>query len=166
MTVRALMAPQPLPGRPRARGAARGDRALGRAQHLAGAPVVEALDVDEKDGRPVLGWKLREGLGESRAIGDRLCEIGSGVRWLGRLVKRNGDEAPEALELVEAGVVDDPVEPGAERRLAPEARQRPERLHVRLLERVVHQIAVAEQAIGESPQAVVVVAEQRKESGA
>ena len=60
------------------------------------------------------------------------------------------------LELLQAGPVDDPVEPGRERGVAAEARQRAEGAHVTLLQRVVHALAVAEQTKRQRAQAAVV----------
>ena len=60
-------------------------------------------------------------------------------------------------QVVDAGVVDDAVEPRAEGRLALEPGQGAERLDVGLLEDVVHAVPVAEEAEGQPPQPVVVV---------
>src|SRR5436309_1979287 len=48
-------------------------------------------------------------------------------------------------QVVDAGVVDDAVEPGLERGIATETRQRAERTRIRLLEDIVHAVAVAKE---------------------
>jgi len=58
-------------------------------------------------------------------------------------------DSPSATELVEAGVVDDAVEPGLRCRAAAKTRQGAVGLDIGVLERVVHAVGVGEQAEGE-----------------
>jgi hypothetical protein len=70
---------------------------------------------------------------------------------------------PASPQLVEAGVVNDPVEPGARRAVAPEAGDAAKRLRVRLLEHVVHRVAITEQSKREHSQVAIVRFDHRRE---
>src|SRR3546814_19976978 len=71
-----------------------------------------------------------------------------------------------ASQLVDARVVRDPVQPGAEVAAGLEAVQAPVGLQVGVLERVVHAVAIGEEAVGERAHAVGVPAQGLVEGGA
>src|SRR5919197_698130 len=87
-------------------------------QYLARVRVVEALTVDEEDGSAVRGRELGERLRQILPARDSVREVGPRVETIGQRVERHDGHSPDAVELVDAGVVGDPVEPRTERRLA------------------------------------------------
>jgi hypothetical protein len=136
------------------------DRPLRDAEDLGGGAVVEALCIHEQDGGAII---RRERGGRPSEPGPQLDGLRDrrGVRRLG--VRLDEGKPTYAPELLVADVVDDPVEPGRERRLATKTGKRAERPHVGLLERVVHAVAVAEEPVRERPQPFVDTPDERGE---
>jgi hypothetical protein len=132
------------------------------AQDLRRSAVVEAVRVDEQHRRPLLRRQRSERLRQRAPADDGLGEV-TRVRRFATRVERRDRMCLQAPQLVEASVVDDAVEPRGGRGATAEARQRPERLHISLLERVVHAIAVAQQPKRKPAQRMVVHVDQRGE---
>src|SRR5262245_8052724 len=136
------------------------DRSGGRAEHLGGLVIAQPLRVDEQDDRSQLRRQRRQRPLEIELLLDAVRRNARGL-----VVESDLAAGPAAPELVQARVVDDPVEPGPERGAAPEAWQRAVGAQVGFLQDVVHRRAVAEEPVGEAPVALVVGAEQQGEGG-
>src|SRR5439155_13293555 len=89
--------------------------------------------------------QLGQGFGQGRAGRD---EIGRILFVESRLAYKL--DRPRPAQPIETRVIDHAVEAGPERRLSAEARESDERLDVRVLQGIVHLVAVAEQSIRQS----------------
>jgi len=142
-----------------------GHGARGHAEDLGHGVVVEALAVDQDHGDPLGGGEVREGLADDLRGGHRLGGAGRRRGVVDGLVGRQRVALP-ATDLVDAGVVGDPVEPATELAARPEPAEALEGLEVGLLEGVVHAVPVRDEPEGEAPHPVVVAQEQLVEGGA
>ena len=149
---------------PHARGGqTRRDGALGDADDVRGCAVVVAVLVDEHDEDALLHRQVVERVLQVGPAGDDVAGVVVAGGVGERVLAGQHLEAPLAAEVVEARGVGDAVEPRADLAVSAEPAQRLVGLDGRVLERVVHESGVAEDAEREGAQAAVVVLEHAHE---
>ena len=153
-----------------AAGAAALHRTRRDAQHVRGRGDRVSEHVHQDQRRPLPGGQqLQRRLDVERGVAGRCRIRGRPALPLAErvqrrlIVGRHGRPRRLAAQLVQAGVHDDPVQPGGHRRVAAELRRPAERGDHRLLQRVRGVIRVVQRAQGHRPEPVAVAAEQLAE---
>lgn len=104
-----------------------------------------ALEIDQHDGQPLIVGEPRQRVGDLHdrfALRDVVARVGYGGERFG--VVRHHGANPATAHSVEAGIDDDPVQPGRELCVATEARRLPERGQERVLNGVLGLVGIAE----------------------